>query len=137
MDRGAWRATVHRVTKSWTQLNTHGGAKQFRHHGSLSHSFLAFSFIKKWASINEFTLYIIPKHTGGFYSPVHLKVVGKNISEGRTSKEVGKSMPPPLAKIRKTSQTGQIPIGEIICESPVSLMEKSGILSEWEVNEFR
>ena len=23
MDRGAWQATVHRVTKSWTQLNTH------------------------------------------------------------------------------------------------------------------
>ena len=21
MDRGAWRATVHRVTKSWTQLS--------------------------------------------------------------------------------------------------------------------
>ena len=23
MDRGAWWATVHRVTKSWTRLNTH------------------------------------------------------------------------------------------------------------------
>ena len=23
MDRGAWRATVHRVTKSWTQLSKH------------------------------------------------------------------------------------------------------------------
>jgi len=23
MDRGAWWATVHRVIKSWTQLNTH------------------------------------------------------------------------------------------------------------------
>ena len=23
MDRGPWWATVHRVTKSWTQLNTH------------------------------------------------------------------------------------------------------------------
>jgi len=23
MDRRAWRATVHRVTKSWTQLSTH------------------------------------------------------------------------------------------------------------------
>ena len=23
MDRGAWWATVHRVTKSWTQLNFH------------------------------------------------------------------------------------------------------------------
>ena len=25
MDRGAWRATVHEVTKSWTQLSTHSG----------------------------------------------------------------------------------------------------------------
>ena len=50
MDREAWWATFHGVTKSWTQLSTNGGAKQFRHHGSLSHSFLAFSFIKKWAS---------------------------------------------------------------------------------------
>ena len=25
MDRGAWWATVHGVTKSWTQLSTHGG----------------------------------------------------------------------------------------------------------------
>ena len=23
MDRGAWQATVHGLTKSWTQLNTH------------------------------------------------------------------------------------------------------------------
>ena len=23
MDRGAWRATVHRVAKSWSQMNTH------------------------------------------------------------------------------------------------------------------
>ena len=23
MDRGAWRATVHGVAKSWTQLSTH------------------------------------------------------------------------------------------------------------------
>ena len=23
MDRGAWQATVHRVTKSWTQLSMH------------------------------------------------------------------------------------------------------------------
>ena len=23
MDRGAWWATIHRVTKSWTHLNTH------------------------------------------------------------------------------------------------------------------
>ena len=23
MDRGAWRATVHRVTKSWTPLSAH------------------------------------------------------------------------------------------------------------------
>ena len=23
MDRGAWKATVHRVTKNWTQLSTH------------------------------------------------------------------------------------------------------------------
>ena len=23
MDRGAWQATVHRVTKSWTRLSTH------------------------------------------------------------------------------------------------------------------
>ena len=23
MDRGAWKATVHRVTKSWTLLNMH------------------------------------------------------------------------------------------------------------------
>ena len=23
VDRGAWRATVHRVTKSWTQLKQH------------------------------------------------------------------------------------------------------------------
>ena len=23
MDKGAWRATVHAVTKSWTQLSTH------------------------------------------------------------------------------------------------------------------
>ena len=23
MDRGAWWATVHRITKSWTQLNMH------------------------------------------------------------------------------------------------------------------
>ena len=23
MDRGAWWATVHRITKSWTQLSTH------------------------------------------------------------------------------------------------------------------
>ena len=23
MNRGAWRATVHEVTKSWTQLNTY------------------------------------------------------------------------------------------------------------------
>ena len=23
MDRGAWRATVHRVAKSWTHLNAH------------------------------------------------------------------------------------------------------------------
>ena len=132
MDREAWWATFHGVTKSWLQLSTDGGAKRFRHHGSLSHS-----FIKKWASINEFTLYIIPKHPVGFYSQVHLEVVGKNLTEGCTSKGVSKPMPPPLAKIRKMCQTGQIPIGEIICESPVSLMGKSGILSEWEVNEFR
>ena len=48
--RESWHASFHGVTKSWTQLSTDGGAKQFRHHGSLSHSFLAFSFIKKWAS---------------------------------------------------------------------------------------
>ena len=23
MDRGAWRATIHRVVRSWTQLSTH------------------------------------------------------------------------------------------------------------------
>ena len=137
MDRGAWWATVHGVTKSWIQLSTHGVAKRFRHHGSLRHSFLAFFFIKKWVSTNEFTLYILPKHPGGFYSPVHLEVVGKNISGGCTSKEVGKPMLPSLTKISKMCQTGQIPIGKIICESPVSLMGKSGILSEWDVNEFR
>jgi len=25
MDRGSWRATVHGVTKNWTQLDTHTG----------------------------------------------------------------------------------------------------------------
>ena len=53
------------------------------------------------------------------------------------SKEVSKPMLPSLTKISKMCQTGQIPIGEIICESPVSLMGKSGILSEWDINEFR
>ena len=28
MDRGAWRATIHRVTKSWTWLNTHAYIKE-------------------------------------------------------------------------------------------------------------
>ena len=23
MDKGAWRVTIHRVTKNWTQLSTH------------------------------------------------------------------------------------------------------------------
>ena len=29
MDRGAWQATVHGITKSWTQLSTHTHAQAF------------------------------------------------------------------------------------------------------------
>ena len=29
MDRNAWRATVHRITKSWTQLSTHAHTQLF------------------------------------------------------------------------------------------------------------
>ena len=32
MDRGAWRATVHRVTKSQTQLSTQAGMKTDEFH---------------------------------------------------------------------------------------------------------
>ena len=39
MDRGAWWATVHRVSKSWTWLSTHGSV--FNNVCVLSHSFVS------------------------------------------------------------------------------------------------
>ena len=31
MDRGAWRATVHGVAKSWTRLSTHTDVTEFEY----------------------------------------------------------------------------------------------------------
>ena len=36
MDRGAWRATVQGVTKSWTQLSTHTERAMAPHSGTLA-----------------------------------------------------------------------------------------------------
>ena len=50
MDRGAWRATVHGVTKSWTQLSDFTHSRHMNHGLTLILSF--FSFVQ--TSFREF-----------------------------------------------------------------------------------
>ena len=54
MDRGAWQATVHRITKSWAQLRVHVHAHVRAHTHTHTHTLTA-TLKKIWRDL-KFTV---------------------------------------------------------------------------------
>ena len=58
-DRGAWRATVHRVAKSWTGLSTHTHTHTHTHTENADRNFLSIRMVVE--TLNPLVCFLLRK----------------------------------------------------------------------------
>ena len=59
VDRGAWRATVHRVAKSWTGLSTHTHTHTHTHTENADRNFLSIRMVVE--TLNPLVYFLLKK----------------------------------------------------------------------------